>query len=337
MVGADTPSVNRYHVILGRAWQATGTCVRIGKNALRAALWTRDHNFKNDPNHSFRHYVIFKVFLLLWMCKICSKSQEDYYYYFCVITVLLGNKSCAVGMLFYYSLNGIACLGCTHEELCQCQTTINSCFELLVRQVWTIWCLISRAWTWSVNMFDWSGWDPCHRATSSWCFTRLSFSIIFEWVLVPSPHWRPGPIWGWISETGCAVGVPTRQHHKHTVSVVLSLLQICNQSLEDNISYGFVTRQPGTDCHDCPSLLVSFSVDNGCSWTLNVYRKVTFSNESRLCLLQLAHSVKCQSMERMWRTLCWFMHRYGESFWWRECDGEEQHLPQWKNKASHHW
>lgn len=86
-----------------------------------------------------------------------------------------------------------------------------------------------------------------------------------------------------------------------------------------------------------PSLLVSFSVDNGCKWTLNVYRNITFSNESRLCLLQLAHSVKCQSMERMWRTLCWFMHRYGESFWWRQCDGEEQHLPQWKNKASHHW
>lgn len=90
--------------------------------------------------------------------------------------MLLGNKSCTVGMPFYYSLNGVACLGCTHEELCQCQTTINSCFELLVRQVWTIWCLISRAWTWSVNMFDWSGWDPCHRATSSWCFARLSFS-----------------------------------------------------------------------------------------------------------------------------------------------------------------
>lgn len=107
MVGADTPSVNRYHVILGRAWQATGTCVRIGKNALRAASWTRDHNFKSDPNHSFRHYVIFKVFLLLWMCKICLKSQEDYYYYFCVITMLLGNKSCTVGMPFYYSLNGM--------------------------------------------------------------------------------------------------------------------------------------------------------------------------------------------------------------------------------------
>lgn len=44
MVGADTPSVNRYHVILGPAWQATETCVRIGKNA---ASWTRDHNFKN--------------------------------------------------------------------------------------------------------------------------------------------------------------------------------------------------------------------------------------------------------------------------------------------------
>lgn len=70
MVGADTPSVNRYHVILGPAWQATETCVRIGKNA---ASWTRDHNFKSY----FRHYVIFKVFLLLWMCKICLNSQED--------------------------------------------------------------------------------------------------------------------------------------------------------------------------------------------------------------------------------------------------------------------